>query len=810
MTFGQQAHSEAGRLSPLEGISVLEFGGIAAAYAAKMLADFGADVLTLEPADGDPMRSRQPHVPDKDGAGPGAMYRYLRTNRRVLRAPIEPADLAELLARAQFFVTDAPDEQRATIGLGTTTLRHAHPHLVIVTISPFGSIGPRGAERGGELVMFAEGGLAQTSPGLPDGVSDLYMEGPLHPGGYPASIIAGLTAAVAALTALPYRADSVRPPGDHIDVSGQAAVASMTSRYLAVTSYEGVVTDRFYPGPLNMPNLYVPCKDGYVVIAAILDNQWHRLVEALGSPDWALDPSFARAAGRNAGQATIESRLREWCLSLSGDEIVERATKHGVPCFRFFRLDEMESSEHVVARASLVDVPGSEDRTMPGAPFLMSRSLWRLPQAAPSTLSTVADVISSPAWIGTLGEDDVPATKAPTRPLEGIRVLDFGQVLAVPFGTQWMAWLGADVILVESAAHLHTRATPPFATSDRNPDSSAVFNFFNGGKRSLTVDMKSEEGRQVLLDLVPHCDVVTENFRAGVLDRLGLSYERLKELRSDIIVLSLGAFGRSGPMADAAGLHSAANLFSGLADVTRYPGGGPRIMGSVLPDPLSGLNGLLAIFLALQHRRRTGEGQIIDQAMYESLLPLCAGALMASETDRAQMRAVGSQGSDAYFSGMFPARDPGGWLALELTDEHEWLALLDEVGLRALGASADVHDGLVLARARAAIVHWLGERSLEEGIQRLRSRGIVAGRAATTSDTLQDEHLRAIGYLREIDHPVAGPRWIPTLPWRTADSDALNFGRPPLLGEDVEPILADLLGYDADRIARLRELGALK
>jgi len=797
------------RLGPLDGLTVIEIGGVAAAYAAKMLADFGADVVTLQPAEGDILRKGWPSLLEHDEEVPGALYRYLRTNRRLLEGPFDKQTLEDLLGRARILITDLPEARRAESGLGTAALRSAHPQLLVVTISPFGSRGPRADETGGELIMYAEGGLAQVSPGLPDAVSDPYVEGPLHSGGYPASMIAGLTAAVAVLSALPIDAREDPATGDHLDISGQAAVASMVSRYLAVSACEGVITDRTYPGPLNMPNHFLPCRDGYVVIAAILDNQWHRLVEALGSPAWALEPSFDRAAGRNADRERIEAHLRTWCLSLTGDEIVERATAHGVPCFRFYRLDEMERSDHVVARGSLVGVPGG-GRTMPGAPFIMSGSPWSIRSPAPDGPTTVEEVLAAPAWAGSLGVGREGGNGVPLRPLEGVRILDFGQVLAVPFGTQWMAWLGADVILVESSAHLHTRATPPFATPGRDPDASAVFNLFNGGKRSLTVDMKSEEGRQVLLDLVPHCDVVTENFRAGVLDRLGLSSARLQELRPDIIVLSLGAFGRSGPLADAAGLHSAANLFSGLADVTRYPGGGPRIMGAVLPDPLSGLNAVLAILLALQHRRRTGEGQTIDQAMYESLLPLCAGALMSGEMERAAMRVAGTQGHDGVFSGFFPARDDGAWIVLEIWDAREWSALLDVVGFRPTNGSVDPGDGLVRARVHAAIVHWLGGLSVEDAVRTLHGEGIAAGRATTTVDLLRDEQLRSIGYLREVDHPVVGPQVIPTLPWSTDSGRMRQIGRAPLLGEHVDEILAGILGYDAARIASLRELGALR
>lgn len=792
----------------LSGLTVLEHGGVAAAYAAKMLADFGADVVALEPAQGDPLRHRWPHVPDADGAGRGAMYRYLRTNRRVIRGPLESGGRDALLTRSKVFVTDVAEEIRTGVGLDTATLRATSPHLIVVTISPFGATGPRRDTPGGELVGYAAGGLAQTSPGLPDRVSDPYLHGPLHPGGYPASIITGLTAAVATLCALPIDRSHDEASGDHLDVSVQAAVASMVTRYLSVTAFGGGDTDRSHPGPLNMPNLYLPCRDGYVVIAAILDHQWRRLVDAMGRPDWACDPSYETAAGRNADHETIELRLREWCLGHDGDQIVELAAMHGVPCFRFYRLDEMESSEHVRARGSLVQVPGSDGRMMPGAPFRLTASPWRLRRPAPTRPTPLEDILADRGAASAPGPPDVEGAGR-RLPLEGIRVLDFGQVLAVPFGTQWMAWLGADVILVESKKHPHTRATPPFGTEQPDPDGSATFNLFNGGKRSLTVDVKTPEGRELLFDLVPRCDVVVENFRAGVLDRLGLSFDRLKQLRPDIILLSLGAFGRSGPMADAAGLHSAANLFSGLADVTRYPGGAPRIMGACLPDPLSGLNAVLAVLLALQHRRRTGEGQYIDQAMYEGLLPLCAGAVMADEATRQEMRDRGTQDADALLRGFFPARGHGEWLALEIDDRPQWDQLCDVVGFRRAN-HVDPTDGLVVMHLRAAVVHWLGERDLDEAIHVLRGHGLAAGRASSTSEVLRDEQLGAIGHVREIDHPVAGPRMIPTLPWRMEHHDELRFGRAPLLGEHVDEVLRDLLGYDDAQVAKLRDAGVLQ
>jgi crotonobetainyl-CoA:carnitine CoA-transferase CaiB-like acyl-CoA transferase len=372
-----------------------------------------------------------------------------------------------------------------------------------------------------------------------------------------------------------------------------------------------------------------------------------------------------------------------------------------------------------------------------------------------------------------------------------------------------MAWLGADVILVESARHPHTRATPPFSSPDRDPNTSAIFNTFNSAKRSLSIDMKTEEGQRLLAELVPHCDVVVENFRAGALDRIGLSYERLRDLRPDIVLLALGAFGRSGPMKDGAGLHSAANLYSGLADVTRYPAGSPRIMGACLPDPLSGLNAVAAVLLALQHRRRTGEGQFIDQAMYEGLLPWCADAIMADGPARADMRRLGTHGEASVLRGFFPAQGENEWIALQLDHLDDWRAACARLGLP--GSLRDTDDPTSKDRLvlRAALTTWLSTRTADEAVRELRASGLAAGPARTTSGVLEDEQLRAFGFVRRLDHPVSGPHWLPTLPWRMEGIEESALRPAPLLGEHVTDVLGSLLGVAEDEIRELRERGIL-
>ena len=204
---------------------------------------------------------------------------------------------------------------------------------------------------------------------------------------------------------------------------------------------------------------------------------------------------------------------------------------------------------------------------------------------------------------------------APTKPLPlaGIRVMDLGQFIAMPFCTLWLAWLGAEVIVIESRRRFTSRTAPPFAEGHgRHPDASGYFNFLYGSKKSCTVDMTTAQGREIVRQIAAKCDVVVDNFSTGVLEKLGLSYEAISKLNPSIIMASNGAFGRTGPMRNVRGLHSAVNLFSGVADVTGYADSHPRILGGVIPDPLSGTYSRFAVLSALRHRRRTGEGQTPD------------------------------------------------------------------------------------------------------------------------------------------------------------------------------------------------------
>ncbi|MBI2203572.1 MAG: CoA transferase [Candidatus Rokubacteria bacterium] len=393
-----------GRDGPFTGLKVVELGeGTAAPYAAKLLGDFGAEVVKVEPPAGDPARRRGPFPGDRPDHERSGLFLYLNTNKRGLT--LDPACVAaravldRLLGWADVFVTNVTPEQLRRYDVAPLTLRAAHPRLVVVTITPFGLHGPYAAWRGDELTTYAAGGLAYSTPGMPDAAEDLEREPPLHPACFVAETITGTVAATASALALFGRFQT--DDGCHVDVSQQAAVAAIQQRDVTVASYTGARYTRLLDPRVigRLPNFYLPCKDGYVAIAAPADAHWTRLVEAMGSPRWALDEKFDTGAARIANWQELRFRLIEWTMQNTGDEIYRIAESLRMPLFPFYSLRRMAESEHVRTRGTFVtcERDGVPFR-MPGQPIRMSRSPGGLRRVAPRLGEHTWEILHD--WLG--------------------------------------------------------------------------------------------------------------------------------------------------------------------------------------------------------------------------------------------------------------------------------------------------------------------------------------------------------------------------------------------------------------------------
>lgn len=385
-TIVARTAQKAGALSAL---SVVEFGeGTAAAYTAKLLAGFGADVVKVERPQGDPTRRRGPFPNGKVDPDASGLFEYLNANKRGVTLDVEAGAGAEALDRllrsADIFVTDVAPRLLLAAGCDPDSLRQRHPRLIVATLSPFGRGGPWSDWEGDELIAYAASGMAYGTPGIPDAADDLYREPPLHPSCFASETIAGVSAAVAVMTAVMGRRRTRE--GCHLDLSFQAASAAVQIRDLMPASYGSKVYNRLLnPTSIGrMPNFYLRCQDGHVTIAAPMDIHWDRLADAMGNPEWARSADFATEPARAQNWADLREKLAAWAMSCRRDQLQTIGERYGLMLFPFHSIRQMAESDHARERESLVDVTiGGKPARMPGAPFKMETTPWAVRRPAP-------------------------------------------------------------------------------------------------------------------------------------------------------------------------------------------------------------------------------------------------------------------------------------------------------------------------------------------------------------------------------------------------------------------------------------------
>ena len=390
------------RLSALAGVRVVEYTDMAAAsFCARLLGDAGADVVKVEPPEGDRYRS---HGPFPDGyADPdwSGMFLYLNANKRGVRLDLQelPQKSAfnELVAKADILIVGGQTAELNRQGFRREALQYLNSGLIVAAITPFGLSGPNSAYVGDELTAVAAGGLSFSTPGIPDGVENPAEDPPLSANTSLGELMTGVLGAASCVAALLSRQFSGQ--GCEIDLSLQEGVAAVMPYELAHAAYHEP-KKREPPGFGLMPNVYMPCKDGYVVIMAVLDGHWRSLMEAAGSPDWADLEVFANARQRAQNWDALEPFMLEWTMSHTGEEIARLAQERGVPCFPAYTVGQMMESAHVVERGFLREFtsPGGHSFKLPGHPIRMGATPWRSFRPAPRLGQHTAEVLQD--WLG--------------------------------------------------------------------------------------------------------------------------------------------------------------------------------------------------------------------------------------------------------------------------------------------------------------------------------------------------------------------------------------------------------------------------
>jgi crotonobetainyl-CoA:carnitine CoA-transferase CaiB-like acyl-CoA transferase len=803
----------------LAGVRVLDRSTtIRGAYCAKLLADHGADTIKIEPPQGDPLRQAGPFPggrPDPEASG---LFLYLNTNKRgVTLDPTRDADRARkrrLLEWADVLVVDQPIDQ----------LDLPPPErLVVTSVTPFGSSGPYAGWAGSDLVCMAMSGVVRSTPG---NVDDLERQPPVRPGGRQGDYAAGLVGAFATTLALLDREQTGR--GQPVDISEWETLASFMFFETASYAYDPTGTylrraaDRRVTGGYPRTSIGIwPCADGYVCIAVREQNHFERLVQAMGNPPWADDERFRSRAVRGKAVDILNPLILEWTRQHTVAEICRLAQGLDIPITACNDARQLVRAEQLDDRGFFVDVehPLSGRVRMPRGPILFSATPWRLRRPAPRLGEHNAELLPdlAPPEFRSAPSPSLPhrsSSDATALPLSGIRVIEFAAAAAAPFCTYWLATMGAEVIKIESYEHPDVaRRLEPYADGVEGHNRGGMFNTKGMNKRSCTLNLAQPRAWDLALRLVAQSDVAIENFSYRVARRYDLTYQRLRQARPDIIMVSCSAVGRSGPMRSQPGYNENISAFSGLASLTGYQDGPPGLPGSTWGDYLSGATLALATSLAIRHRLRTGQGQYVDLSMTEALAVQIPEAILAYTMNG---EVLGRQENDdplAAPHGFFPCRGFDEWVAIGVFDDRQWDGLKQALD-SPTWADDPRYATLAGRQANQAqltehLSAWTQSKEPEQVVTRLQQHGVPAGRMMDAPTRIADQHLQARGFYQNVDHPETGPRLAAGLPFKLGRHPAPEYRHAPLLGQDNEYVFCHLLGLSDEELAKQMDEGVI-
>jgi benzylsuccinate CoA-transferase BbsF subunit len=398
-------------------------------------------------------------------------------------------------------------------------------------------------------------------------------------------------------------------------------------------------------------------------------------------------------------------------------------------------------------------------------------------------------------------------------PLDDVKVLDFTWVVAAPAAARVLADYGADIVRVETTRRIDTARTFGPFHGGPGPENSILWQSMNTGKLGVTLDLSRKEAKDVVLDLVRWADIVMESFSPRVLPSLGLGYEEFRKVRPDIIMLSTCIMGQTGPLSRFAGYGSLAAALSGFYNVTGWPDRPPAGPYNAYTDTVVPRFILTALLAALDHRRRTGQGQHIDQSHAETTLHFLTPALLDANLNGNAPGRAGNDDARMAPHGVYPAAGDDRWVAIAVQDDPAWHAFCDVIGRSDLAHDeryAGVDGRLRTRRELDDIVSsWTRLRHGQEIEAILQSAGVAASAVQTSYDLIRDPQLLHRNHFVDVGHATLGRITVEGPRFRLSRTPAQVRRAAPTLGQDNQYVLTELLGYPEERIAGLVASGAL-
>jgi crotonobetainyl-CoA:carnitine CoA-transferase CaiB-like acyl-CoA transferase len=792
--------------SALSHIRVIELGDMPASYAARVLADLGADVIKVEPPGGDPNRSLPPFAGNIEDPERSLSFIHANTNKRSIVLDIEnrSADreiFSKLLASVQLFVEATPWGDLERFGFSDESFRKNFPGLVIVSITPFGRTGPYRRYKGSDVIANASGGFlfgqGDDTKGQCTAPSHLAYQ------------VAASMAATLGLAAI--RHARLTGAGQRIDVSLQEALTFTNSSSIARYTRENRLERR--PGSKNYggagTNIY-RCKDGrYVHFTTNMPHMWREFTQnwmtdsVLAGPEWE-NPKHREARSDEVGKA-----FADFIGQFTAEEFANEAQRRHLAAAPLNTVGEFVNCEQNRTRAWLQEIehPVIGRYTAPGFPMRLSLTPMRIRRPAPLLGQHQHEILAElkstpPRSHAPVAIDD----RARQSMLDGLRMADLTQQYAGPLGTAILAYYGMEVIKVESTV---------VPSKERH---SAAHADMNRAKLGCTINLRHPEGKELFKQLVAKSDVVVDNFSSGVLERLGFSFDLLQQINPRIVQAVMPGWGLTGPLKSWVAWGWQLLAYNGLMRLWGYPDSPMESRCKIAwPDRVGAVTMALGVLAALEYQQRTGRGQFIEAGMLEAQGSMMGPAILDYTVNGREWAAMGYReilGEPYAPYGCYPCRGDDNWIIIACADEEEWQSMVHLIG--ASSWAADEKFATKSARKEhrdeldQKLSEWTRKLMPRQAFRLLQEAGIAAGIPSSGEDLYYDLHLRERGHIVETDAQPWGKMAHHGLPGIPSLSTA-SAGRPaPWIGADNAKVFGETLRLSSEKIEELKQAEAIK
>ena len=852
----------------LGGLRVLEVGSELGEYCGKLLAGLGADVVRIEAPGGDPTRKIGPFYHDQEHPDRSLYFWHYNFAKRSVVLDLDSVrgqeDFKRLARSADIVLDTRPRDHLDERGVGIAILRETNPGLIYARISPFGDTGPWRDHKSSDLIHLALGGMVMNCGYDPD-PTGFYETPPVAPQMWQSYQIAGEMTAMSIIAAVTYRLSTGQ--GQDLSTSVHEAVSQNTETdipdWVFLKQTHRRLTCRHSTTTARGPALSIT-KDGRYLLPykTYLKGQldeWdgttallkkYNAHADLDDPKYQTDYRDTPEARKHLG-ALIDKLVGQLMF---GHDLWRDAQANGLPWTPIRRPEENVADEHWIQRGAFFDVYHpelDETFTYTGAKWLTEGQEWRRGPRPPLVGEHTDEVMAQ--WASSENKhvriftterstaDPLISKRGKPFALSDVRVIDLSWMLASAGAGRFLSAMGAEVIKVEHITHADRMrfsplgACPPGGRDERDnasgpletplsstdPNRSGSFMEINAGKLAMSLNLKNPRAREVLEDLIRDADMIVEGFSPGTMKRMGLGYDRLKELNPNIIYVQQSGLGEAGIYGRARTYGPSAQAISGLSDMSGLPEPFPPAgIGYSYLDWFGAYNMATAMLAALYRRNVTGEGCHIDSSQGETGLYLTGTSILDYSANGRRWSRYGNRSpyQAAAPHGIYRTHGDDRWIAIAAFDEEQWRSLVTALGhpeslrrdeFSTLARRISNQDALDVALGEAVVD--LDGFALMSSLQ---DRGVPAGVCQTAEDRYEsDPQLSHLGWMVELDQTDLG-RWpVKEHPVHLSETPTYIGGRldrsGPSYGEDTDAVLSGILDLHAADIAVLRQEGAL-